>query len=93
MTDWVMQQTWLIEGLVTMVAALMVGTVVYFCVMLNIKINMKTKITKSCFLLVAAPTPSVAAVSNGTLSYLIGGIIALIIMGYLVYTLLYPEKF
>ena len=32
MTDWVMQQTWLIEGLVTMVAALMVGTVVYFWV-------------------------------------------------------------
>ena len=32
MIDWVMQQTWLIEGLVTMVAALMVGTVVYFWV-------------------------------------------------------------
>jgi hypothetical protein len=30
MIDWFMEQTWLIEGLVTMVAALMVGTVVYF---------------------------------------------------------------
>ena len=54
---------------------------------------MKTKITKSCLLLVAAPAPSGGAVSNGTVSYLIGGIIALLIMGYLVYTLLYPEKF
>ena len=32
MTEWFMEQTWLIEGLVTMVAALMVGTVVYFWV-------------------------------------------------------------
>jgi K+-transporting ATPase KdpF subunit len=33
------------------------------------------------------------AVSNGTVSYLIGGIIALLILGYLIYTLLHPEKF
>jgi len=30
MIDWFMEQTWLIEGLVTMVAAGMVGTIVYF---------------------------------------------------------------
>ena len=30
MIDWFMEQTWLIEGLVTMVAATMVGTIVYF---------------------------------------------------------------
>ena len=32
MIEWFMAQTWLIEGLVTMVAAAMVGTVVYFWV-------------------------------------------------------------
>ena len=30
MIDWFMAQTWLIEGLVTMVAGLMVATIVYF---------------------------------------------------------------
>jgi len=54
---------------------------------------MKTKLTKSFILLVAAPAPSGVAASNGPLSYLIGGIIALLIMGYLVYTLFHPEKF
>jgi len=54
---------------------------------------MKTKVAKSFILLIAAPTPTDSAVSNGPLSYLIGGIIALLIMGYLVYTLLRPEKF
>jgi len=53
---------------------------------------MKTKITTSFILLVGAQTPSVS-VSNGPVSYLIGGIIALLIMAYLVYTLLRPEKF
>jgi K+-transporting ATPase KdpF subunit len=33
------------------------------------------------------------AVSNGPVSYIIGGIIALLVMGYLIYTLLHPEKF
>lgn len=32
MIDWFLEQTWLIEGLVTMVAAAMVGIVVYFWV-------------------------------------------------------------
>ena len=30
MIDWFLEQTWLIEGLVTMVAAAMVATIVYF---------------------------------------------------------------
>lgn len=34
-----------------------------------------------------------AVVSNGPVSYIIGAIIALLIMGYLIYTLLHPEKF
>jgi K+-transporting ATPase KdpF subunit len=61
--------------------------------MIKIENNMKTKVATSFILLVAAPAPSGAVVSNGPLSYLIGGIIALLIMGYLVYTLLRPEKF
>ena len=54
---------------------------------------MKTKITKSFMLLAVVPDTSGAAASNGTVSYLIGGIVALLILGYLVYTLLWPEKF
>jgi len=54
---------------------------------------MKTKVATSYILLSAAPAQSDVAVSNGPISYLIGGIIALLIMGYLVYTLLRPEKF
>jgi K+-transporting ATPase KdpF subunit len=51
---------------------------------------MKTKVV---ILFAAAPVSSDAAVSNGPLSYLIGGIVVLLILGYLVYTLLRPEKF
>jgi len=54
---------------------------------------MKTKVVTSMSLLVISPAHTGAAVSNGPLSYLIGGIIALFIMGYLVYTLIRPEKF
>ena len=39
------------------------------------------------------PLHSDEAVSNGPMSYVIGGIIALLILGYLIYTLLHPEKF
>ena len=53
---------------------------------------MKTKVTKS-FILLAVPATSDAAVSNGPVSYWIGGIVALLIMGYLIYTLMRPEKF
>jgi K+-transporting ATPase KdpF subunit len=34
-----------------------------------------------------------AALSNSRESYIIGGIIALLILGYLIYTLLRPDKF
>jgi K+-transporting ATPase KdpF subunit len=54
---------------------------------------MKIKIASSFISLVVAQPSSDAAVSNGPLSYLIGGIIALLILGYLIYTLLRPEKF
>jgi K+-transporting ATPase KdpF subunit len=54
---------------------------------------MKTKIATSFMSLVVAPVHSDAAVSNGPVSYLVGGIIALLIMGYLIYTLLRPDKF
>jgi K+-transporting ATPase KdpF subunit len=56
---------------------------------------MKTKIALSLMSLVVVPVPvqSDAAVSNGPVSYLIGGIIALLIMGYLIFTLLRPDKF
>jgi K+-transporting ATPase KdpF subunit len=54
---------------------------------------MKTKTAKSLLSLVVLPVHTEAAVSNGPISYLIGGIIALMIMGYLIYTLLHPDKF
>ena len=54
---------------------------------------MKTKVATSLSLLVISPAPSGAAMANGPMSYLIGGIIALLIMGYLIYTLIRPEKF
>jgi K+-transporting ATPase KdpF subunit len=54
---------------------------------------MKTKVTNSFIILAAASSSSDSAVSNGPVGYLIGGIIALLIMGYLIYTLLRPDKF
>jgi K+-transporting ATPase KdpF subunit len=48
-------------------------------------------ITKN--ILEIVPIHSYAAASYGTISYLIGGIIALLILGYLIYTLLRPDKF
>jgi K+-transporting ATPase KdpF subunit len=54
---------------------------------------MKTKASKAIFLLAAVPVSSDTVVSNGPVSYLIGGIIALLILGYLIYTLMRPEKF
>lgn len=53
---------------------------------------MKTKFPIS-FLALAVPENSSTTVANGPVSYIIGGIIALLIMGYLVYTLLHPDKF
>jgi len=54
---------------------------------------MKTKISTSLISLLIVPVHSEKAVSNGPVSYLIGGIIALFILGYLIYTLLRPDKF
>jgi K+-transporting ATPase KdpF subunit len=54
---------------------------------------MKTKITNSFMSIAVVPVHSGEAVSNGPLSYIIGGIIAILILGYLIYTLLRPDKF
>jgi K+-transporting ATPase KdpF subunit len=54
---------------------------------------MKIKARTSLMFLVVLPVHSEAAVSNGPVSYIIGGIIALLILGYLIYTLLRPDKF
>jgi len=54
---------------------------------------MKTTFASGLMSLVVVPVPSDIAVSNSPVSYLIGGIIALLIMGYLIFTLLRPDKF
>jgi K+-transporting ATPase KdpF subunit len=54
---------------------------------------MKTKIVTSFMIIAVAPAHSDTAISNSSLSYLIGGIVALLIMGYLIFTLIRPEKF
>jgi len=48
---------------------------------------------KILFSLLVIPLQNETAVSGNAISYLIGGIIALLILGYLIYTLIYPEKF
>jgi K+-transporting ATPase KdpF subunit len=53
---------------------------------------MKTKHFFSLMSLMVVPAAP-AAVSNGRVSYITGGIIALLILGYLIYTLLRPDKF
>ncbi|MDP4209798.1 MAG: K(+)-transporting ATPase subunit F [Bacteroidota bacterium] len=42
---------------------------------------------------VFVPTLDETTIGNGMLGYLLGALIALFIMGYLVYSLLKPEKF
>jgi K+-transporting ATPase KdpF subunit len=54
---------------------------------------MKTKIATSFMSIAVVPIHSDEVVSNGPMSYIIGGIIALLILGYLGYTLIHPEKF
>jgi K+-transporting ATPase KdpF subunit len=54
---------------------------------------MKARNLISTLLFSVVPIQNDAATSNGTVSYLLGGIIALLILGYLIYTLLHPEKF
>ena len=54
---------------------------------------MNSKTSTSLLSLLVVPVQNDTVVSNGTVSYLIGGIIALLILGYLIYTLLHPDKF
>jgi|GEM_PF-376575 K+-transporting ATPase KdpF subunit len=54
---------------------------------------MNSKASTSLLSLLVVPIQPGTNVSNGPLSYLIGGIIALLILGYLIYTLLRPDKF
>lgn len=54
---------------------------------------MKTKIPKLSIALLVAPVGHEAYSTDSSLSYLLGGIIALLILGYLIYTLLRPDKF
>jgi K+-transporting ATPase KdpF subunit len=54
---------------------------------------MKTKFSAAFISLGVVPVHTGEAVSNSSLSYILGGIIALFLLGYLVFTLLYPEKF
>jgi K+-transporting ATPase KdpF subunit len=54
---------------------------------------MKAKAATSLMLLAVVLVQPEAAVSNGPVSYIIGGIIAFLILGYLIYTLLRPDKF
>jgi K+-transporting ATPase KdpF subunit len=54
---------------------------------------MKPKIVFSFMPLAVEHAHSGDAGSNGPVSYIIGGIIALLILAYLIYTLLHPEKF
>ncbi len=55
--------------------------------------EMKTRSLMSTLLFSIVPVQNNTAVSNSFGSYLIGGIVALIILVYLIYTLLHPEKF
>lgn len=54
---------------------------------------MQTKLTSWFIAFSLVPIQSGEAVSNGPVSYIIGGIMALLILGYLIYTLFHPEKF
>jgi K+-transporting ATPase KdpF subunit len=54
---------------------------------------MKAKASISLASLALIPVEPETAASNGPASYIIGGIIAILILGYLIYTLLRPEKF
>jgi K+-transporting ATPase KdpF subunit len=54
---------------------------------------MKTKFPVAFLSLVMIPVKNGEAASNNAFSYVIGGVIALLILGYLIYTLMHPEKF
>jgi K+-transporting ATPase KdpF subunit len=59
----------------------------------NLHDLMRTNVASAFILLVLPPAPPDSAVSNGPAAYLIGSIIAVLILAYLVYTLIKPEKF
>jgi K+-transporting ATPase KdpF subunit len=54
---------------------------------------MKSKDPTSLISLLVVPVSLDTAGSNGPVSYIIGCIIALLILGYLIYSLLRPERF
>jgi K+-transporting ATPase KdpF subunit len=54
---------------------------------------MRQNVLASLIHMVAAPVHSGAAVTNGSVGYLIGGVVSILLMGYLIFTLLHPEKF
>ena len=54
---------------------------------------MQAKVSTSFIFLTVTPASSGTAIAESRFGYLIGVIIALIIMGYLIYTLIRPEKF
>jgi K+-transporting ATPase KdpF subunit len=54
---------------------------------------MKTKIATSLLPVVVVPVNQHLTLSGNEVSYIIGGIIALLILGYLIYTLMRPDKF
>jgi K+-transporting ATPase KdpF subunit len=54
---------------------------------------MRTKTASLLILFSVTPAASNANAVNSPQSYLIGGIVAVLILGYLIYSLLHPEKF
>lgn len=67
-----------------------------FCIAIiwrrNVIIEMKAKAFASVVTTVI-PSETNTAISNSPAGYIIGSIIALLIIGYLIYTLIYPDKF
>lgn len=57
------------------------------------KLIMKTNVALRFLLPAIIPVHQDAAISNGPGCYIIGGIIAFLILAYLIYTLLRPDKF
>ncbi len=54
---------------------------------------MKVRLSKMFCLSAFVPDPAHTAGMVSPVSYVIGGIIALLLLGYLIYTLVRPEKF
>ena len=54
---------------------------------------MRPLISKLILIVISLTGHNQAAVSSGPKGYVAGGIIAILILGYLIYTLMRPEKF